>query len=56
MLTQDRGILGEFYASLVQNFKDGVDEGELYMGTLPLAPLIQGCRQGRFYINSNGGH
>jgi hypothetical protein len=32
MLTQDRGILGEFFASLVQNFKDGVDDGELYMG------------------------
>jgi len=24
--------LKEFYESLEQNFKDGVDEGELYMG------------------------
>lgn len=25
-------ILKEFYESLVQNFRDGVDESELYMG------------------------
>ena len=28
----EREILKEFYESLVQNFRDGVDEGELYMG------------------------
>ena len=29
---EEREIIREFYESLCQNFKDGVDEGELYMG------------------------
>jgi hypothetical protein len=32
---KEREILREFYESLTQNFKDGIDDGELYMGLSP---------------------
>lgn len=56
---QERDILKEFYDSLVQNFKDGVDEGELYMGNKLFKNWeFNGkvCRREKYYTHLNGEH